>query len=169
MEFVWCFLMVKFILRILVRIAQNNVVLCRSLFCLLSSLWNNDGSCEERKIVWAHTGFHVSFTVFPNSCSLYNLRHNTRTWKLTWVPGGPVVLCHLSHVHICVTTAIRIQSCSITTKISPHAALFMVHSLPSGSLPWVFHPWQLLICPPSLSFCHLEEQHVDEFHSVWPL
>lgn len=169
MEFVWCFLMVKFILRILVRIAQNNVVLCRSLFCLLSSLWNNDGSCEERKIVWAHTGFHVSFTVFPNSCSLYNLRHNTRTWKLTWVPGGPVVLCHfIPCAHLCDH---RYQNTELFNHHEdlPHAAsLWYIHS-PLRLPPLGVSSLATTNLSPISVILSFREQYVDEFHSVWPL
>lgn len=158
--------MVKFILRILVRIAQNNVVLCRSLFCLLSSLWNNDGSCEERKIVWAHTGFHVSFTVFPNSCSLYNLQHNTRTWKLTWVPGGPVVLCHfIPCAHLCDH---RYQSCSITTKISLTQRLYGTFT-PLRLPPLGVSSLATTNLSPISVILSFREQYVDEFHSVWPL
>ena len=59
------------------------------LFCLLLLFWNSDRFIEVAKIAP-----EVSFTRFlhpcilhpvsPNSYTLYNLHHNSKTWKLTW-------------------------------------------------------------------------------------
>lgn len=135
---------------------STETMLCYAIVCLLSSLWNNDGSCEDRKIVWEHTGFHVSFTQFSPTVIPY-VTDNTTPEPGKWhgYHVGLLFYAILSRVHMC-------NHCYQNTELFnhhkdlPHAASLWSHLLPSGSLPCVFHPWQPLICPPSLSFCHLE-------------
>ena len=131
-------------------------MLCYAIVCFVFRLHYeiNDRSCEDRKIVLVHTGFHVFFTQFPPSYTLYNLQH--QNLEIDMGTCGSIVLCHfITCVHMCNH---RYQNTELFNhhKGLPHAASLWSHTIPSSSLPSIFHPWQPLICPPSLSFCHLE-------------
>ena len=74
-------------------------MLCYAIVCFVFRLHYeiNDRSCEDRKIVLVHTGFHVFFTQFPPSYTLYNLQHQNLEIDM----GTMWVYCSVPFYHMC--------------------------------------------------------------------
>lgn len=142
-------------------------MLCYAVVCFVFCLhYEITTEVVKRGRSYEHIQVSMYPSVFPNSCSLYNLQHNTRTWKLTWVPGGPVVLCHfIPCAHLCDH---RYQNTELFNHHEdlPHAAsLWYIHS-PLRLPPLGVSSLATTNLSPISVILSFREQYVDEFHSV---